>query len=132
MTKEAPKKNPRVTISPEAYQALCIQAALEMLPPGTLASRMILSQAQEALQALQVTRREALPHKAQDQLPEKEKKALQEGKLKLSKNLQALAQIKELLAQTPRPSISQIAKEIGYPRGAVAGHVKQMTGSGEP
>jgi hypothetical protein len=61
-----------------------------MLPPGTLASRMILSQSQE----------------------------------------EALTRIKELLAQTPRPPISTIAKEISYPRGT-AGYVKQMTGPGE-
>ena len=97
-SKETPKKNPRVTISPEAYQALCIQAALEMLPPGTLASKMILSQAQEALQALQVTGREALPHKAQDQLPETERKPSRMESSRLSKNPQALARIKELLA----------------------------------
>ena len=102
-----------------------------MLPPGTLASRMILSQAQEALQALQATGREALPQKAQDQLPENKKKALHEGKPRLSKNPQALARIRELLAQTPRPSISQIAKEIGYPRGTVAGYVKHTTGPEE-
>jgi hypothetical protein len=50
-----------------------------MLPPVILASRMILSQAREALQA---TGREVSPIKAQDQLPEKEKKAPQEGKPK--------------------------------------------------
>jgi hypothetical protein len=66
-------KNPRITITPEAYQALCVQAALEMLPPGSLASRMILSSAQEANQALQVVEKKALKG-------ETEKKALKEGK----------------------------------------------------
>jgi len=75
MAKETPKKNPRVTISPEAYQALCIQAALEMLPPGTLASKMILSQAQEALQALQVTGREASPTKGPGSAPRERKES---------------------------------------------------------
>jgi translation initiation factor 2B subunit (eIF-2B alpha/beta/delta family) len=56
--------------------------------------------------------------------------ALREGKPRLSENPQALGRIKELLAQTPRPSISQIAKEIGYPRVTVAGYVKQMTNPG--
>ena len=53
-------KNPRITITPEAYKALCVQAALEMLPPGSLASRMILSGAQEAKQVLQVVEKKAL------------------------------------------------------------------------
>jgi hypothetical protein len=73
-------KNPRITITPEAYQALCIQAALEMLPPGSLASRVILSyHSQEANQALLAAAwRGALPHKEpQKGLPEK--KALKEG-----------------------------------------------------
>lgn len=110
-----------------------------MLPPGSLASRVILSYSQEAKQALQATGRtvlpqaqlqEALPIKeAQKRLPEK--KALQEGKPKLSENPQALARIKELLTQTPRPSISQIAKEIGYPKGTVAGYTKKMLSSVE-
>jgi hypothetical protein len=67
-------KNPRITITPKAYQALCIQAALEMLPPGSLASRVILSyHSQEANQALLAAAwREALPHKEpQKRLPEK-------------------------------------------------------------
>jgi hypothetical protein len=74
-------KNPRITITPQAYQALQIQAALEMLPPGSLASKMILSQAQEAKKALQATGRRALPHK-EPQKKLAERKALKEGKPK--------------------------------------------------
>lgn len=62
-------KNPRIAITPEGYQALCIQAALEMLLQGPSGlTKMILSQAQDALQdSLQVTRMEALPHKEPQQ-----------------------------------------------------------------
>ena len=124
-------KNPRITITPKAYQALCIQAALEMLPPGSLASRVILSyHSQEANQALLAAAwREALPHKEpQKRLPEK--KALKEAKPKLSQNPQALAKIKELWSQTPRPSISEIAKEIDYPKATVADNIKRRAKTG--
>jgi hypothetical protein len=50
-------KNPRITLEPGAYHALCIQAAIEQTSPGSLASRVILSYSQEAKQALQAARR---------------------------------------------------------------------------
>ena len=52
-------KNPRITLDPRAYHALCIQAAIEQTSPGSLASRVILSYSQEARQALQATGRMA-------------------------------------------------------------------------
>lgn len=52
-------KNPRITLDPEAYHALCIQAAIEQTTPGSLASRVILSYSQEAKQALLAARRMA-------------------------------------------------------------------------
>ena len=52
-------KNPRITLDPGAYHALCIQAAIEQTTPGSLASRVILSYSQEAKQALQATGRMA-------------------------------------------------------------------------
>jgi len=52
-------KNPRITLDPGAYHALCIQAAIEQTSPGSLASRVILSYSQEAKQALQAARRMA-------------------------------------------------------------------------
>jgi hypothetical protein len=125
-------KNPRITITPKAYQALCIQAALEMLPPGTLASRVILSyHSEEANQALLAAAwREALPHK-EPQKGISERKALKEAKPKLSQNTQALAKIKKLWSQTPRPSISEIAKEIDYPKATVADNIKRRAKTGE-
>jgi hypothetical protein len=58
-------KNPRITITPEAYQALCTQATLEGSTPDSLASRVILSYCtQEAKQALlAATWRGDHPHK---------------------------------------------------------------------
>lgn len=52
-------KNPRITLDPGAYHALCIQAAIEQTTPGSLASRVILSYSQEAKQALLAARRMA-------------------------------------------------------------------------
>lgn len=123
-------KNPRITITPEAYQALYVQAALEMLPPGSLASKMILSQAQEAKKALQVTGRVALIHR-EPQKKLSERKSLNAGKPNLYQNPQALARIKDLWAQTPRPTISEIAKELGYSKATIAENIKNMIKAGE-
>jgi ABC-type proline/glycine betaine transport system permease subunit len=49
MTQE---KKPRITISPDAYQILMIQAAIEGVPMGELASKVILSYSKEAAEAL--------------------------------------------------------------------------------
>jgi len=82
---------------------------------GALASRMILSQAQEALQ---VTGRAALPNKALGSTHRDGKKALQEGrKAQGSPRIPKPSRgLRSYWPQTPRPTISTIAKEIGYPR----------------
>jgi predicted transcriptional regulator len=43
----------------------------------------------------------------------------------------ALGRIRELWNQTPRPTIQEIAKEIGRPTATVAGNIKMMRHRGE-
>lgn len=84
-----------------------------MLPPGSLASRVILSyHTQEANQALlAATWREALPQK----VPQKrisEKKTLKEAKPKLSQKPQALAKIgTNFMGKDPMPELARIYRE---------------------
>ena len=134
-TKKDTKKNPRITITPEAYQALCIKAALEMLPPGTLASKLILSYSQEALQALQTPGRES-PSEAVSQEPrEEDSQALPQAPIKTEKkkrlfqNPQALEEIKRLWEGGQRNQ-AEIARQIGYNRGTVFDNIKRMIKEG--
>ncbi|MGD0955129.1 MAG: hypothetical protein ABR985_22540 [Methanotrichaceae archaeon] len=45
-------KNPRITISPEAFRTLSVQAALDGKQPGDLASMLILAGCQEGVRII--------------------------------------------------------------------------------
>ena len=148
-------KNPRITITPEAYHALSIQAAIERTSPGSLASRVILSYSQDAKQALQATGRE-YPSVTKSQAPKEgesqtsqegsshkpravvreerrspEKEAPKEGgkKVRLFQNPQALAEIKRLWEGGQRNQ-AEIARQIGYNRATVFDNIKRMIKEG--
>lgn len=150
-------KNPRITLDPGAYHALCIQAAIEQTTPGSLASRVILSYSREAKQALQATKRKA-PSVTEAQAPtmgesqnlqeggshnsravvrevgrHPEREAPKEGGKKLPRlfeNAQALAKIKELWTSGQKNQ-AEIAREVGYHRATVNDNIKRMITSGE-
>lgn len=52
-------------------------------------------------------------------------------RLKLSKNPEAIAKIKELWNSTPRPSLNEIAKTIDYPKATVAENIKKIKDKGD-
>jgi len=87
LAKESPKKNPRnprVTINPKAYQALCVQAALEMLTSKYSGLQDDPLPSSGGPPSSPGYRKRGSPHEeAQDQLPEKETKAFKEGMPKL-------------------------------------------------
>jgi hypothetical protein len=148
-------KNPRITLDPGAYHALCIQAAIEQTSPGLLASRVILSYSQEAKRALQATGREApsvteaqAPKEGKSQTPQEggshnsravvrevgrspEKEVPKEGKKKvrLFQNPQALAKIKELWEGGQRNQ-AEIARAIGYNKATVNDNIRRMIKAG--
>lgn len=148
-------KNPRITLDPGAYHALCIQAAIEQTSPGSLASRVILSYSQDAKHALQATGREApsvteaqAPKEGESQTPQEggspkpravgreerrspEKEAPKEGgkKVRLFQNPQALAEIKRLW-EGGQHNQAEIARQIGYNRGTVFDNIKRMIKEG--
>ena len=124
-------KNPRITLDPEAYHALCIQAAIEQTSPGSLASRVILSYSQEAKVALQTARRDA-PSVTESQAPkEGERKAPKEGvkKVRLFQNPQALAEIKRLWEGGQRNQ-AEISRAIGYNKATVNDNIRRMIKAG--
>lgn len=124
-------KNPRITLDPEAYHALCIQAAIEQTSPGSLASRVILSYSQEAKVALQTARRDA-PSVTESQAPkEGGRKAPKEGgkKVRLFQNPQALAEIKRLWEGGQRNQ-AEISRAIGYNKATVNDNIRRMIKAG--
>jgi len=149
------KKNPRITLDPGAYHALCIQAAIEQTSPGSLASRVILSYSQEAKQALQATGREApsvtevqAPKEGESQTPqeggshkpravvrevgrspEKETPREEGKKVRLFQNPQALAKIKELWEGGQRNQ-AEIARVIDYDKATVNDNIRKMLKAG--
>jgi len=140
-------KNPRITLDPGAYYALCIQAAIEQTSPGSLASRVILSYSQGAKKALQATGREAPsvteaqapqeggPHKPRavvrevGRSPEKEAPKEKGKKVRLFQNPQALAKIKELWEGGQRNQ-AEIARVIGYDKATVNDNIRKMLKAG--
>jgi len=140
-------KNPRITLEPGAYHALCIQAAIEQTSPGSLASRVILSYSQEARQAFQATGRMA-PSTKEAQAPQEggshnsravvrevgrspEREAPRQGgkKVRLSQNPQALAKIKELW-EGGQKNQADIARAIDYPKATTTENIKRMLKAG--
>jgi len=142
----APKK-PRISITPEAHHALNIQAAIEQISPGLLASRLILAYSKKAKQALQ--EREAPleegslnPSEGGSQDPpegerergrEGERKAPSEGRKRrprLFQNPQALEEIKRLWEGGERNQ-AEISRAIGYDRATVNDNIRKMIKAGE-
>ena len=148
-------KNPRITLEPGAYHALCIQAAIEQTSPGSLASRVILSYSQDAKRALQATWREAPSVEASQNTREEEAQAPIEGgshisravvrevggspeketpreegkKVRLFQNPLALAKIKELWEGGQRNQ-AEIARVIGYDKATVNDNIRRMLKAG--
>jgi len=145
-------KNPRVTITPEAHHALNIQAAIEQISPGLLASRLILAYSKKAKQALQeqaLQEREAPleegslnpseggsqapPEGERDRGSREEREAPSEGRKKrprLFQNPQALQDIKRLWEGGQRNQ-AEISRVIGYDRATVNDNIRKMIKAGE-
>jgi DNA-binding Lrp family transcriptional regulator len=50
---------------------------------------------------------------------------------RLSENIEAISQIKQLWSRNTRPSQREIAKQIGYPASSAKYFIKKMLESGE-
>lgn len=112
-------QKPRIVIDPHALQALRVWAALEHKEPGSLLSDIILK---------------SMPAEVKEVLEPKESMPIEALRIKrprLSQDRVALERIRELWSQTPRPTIQEIAKEIGRPIATVAGNIKKMRHRGE-
>jgi len=136
----------KVTLSPEAYKALQIEAMLRGGSMKETASKLILKAAcPKCKEIMDIMGREPNGDKAQVDTPAKEPKGKEakepkgplppmspkaKGK-KLSQDTMALDQIKILWARSPRPSQNSIAREIGYPETTTKREIKRMKDRGE-
>ena len=145
----------KVTLSPEAYKALEVEAMLHGTSLKDTASKLIIKAAcPKCIEILDIMARPAkdaqehsgttidlknqsaqghkgitaqVPKGQRAQVP-KDTKA--KGK-KLSEDPIALASIKKLWNQSPRPSQNAIAKEIGYPPTTTKREIKRLIEAGE-
>ena len=120
-------KNPRITLDPGAYHALCIQAAIEQTSPGSLASRVILSYSQMLNRLSQATGREA-PSVTESQDPKEGETSspIKEGKkVRLFYNQQALTEIKRLW-KGGLHNQAEISRIIGYDKATVNDNIRRM------
>jgi hypothetical protein len=149
----------KVTLSPEAYKALQIEAMLRGGSMKETASKLILKAAcPKCKEILDIVDREPKGDKAQVDTPAEtpkgkeakepkgpitqkaqvrnvtttqEPKSPKAKRKKLSEDTMALDQIKILWARDPRPSYSEIGRELGYAKSTVADQIKHMKGRGE-
>jgi len=142
-----------VTLSPEAYKVLEIEAMLHDSSLKDAASKLIIKAAcpkckeildimarpakepkGEMTQESQVTitqePKTISPQKPNVTVAQGPKSPKAKGK-KLSKDPLALTKIKELYAREPRPSLAEMARQIGYPKGTIHDAVQRMKKSGE-
>ena len=130
----------KVTLSPEAFKTLEIEAMLQGISLKDAASKLIIKAAcPKCIEILGVIARppkEKINPIAQSAQELKGQKALvpdnpKTKRPRLSTNPDAIAKIKELYQQTPRPSIHEISRIIGYPNATVAENIKKMKAKGE-
>lgn len=135
----------KVTLSPDAYKVLEVEAMLMGVSLKDAASKLIIKAAcPKCKEILDIMARPAkepkdtttqVPNVTIAQEPKDPKAQVPDSpkakRLRLSKNPEAIAKIKELWNSTPRPSINEIANIIGYPKATVGENIKKMQARGE-
>jgi hypothetical protein len=135
----------KVTLSSDAYKVLEVEAMLMGVSLKDAASKLIIKAAcPKCKEILDIMARPAkepkdtttqVPNVTIAQEPKDPKAQVPDSpkakKLRLSKNPEAIAKIKELWNSTPRPSINEIAKTIDYPKATVAENIKKIKDKGD-
>ena len=148
----------KVTLSPEAYKALEIEAMLHGTNLKETASKLILKAAcPKCIEILDIMARP--PEGTKEEEPKgpitqeskgdkvkgpkgqraqvrnvtksQKPKSPKAKRKKLSEDTMALEQIKILWARDPRPSYSEIGRELGYAKSTIADQIKHMKERGE-
>lgn len=123
-------QNPRVSISPEAFQALNIQAAIEGRSIVDVLSNLVMKnlspEARRAIDAIQPERQIVTMAKH----PECGMSDVAEKRPKLSANPDALSRIQELWLAGEHNSVV-ISQDIGYPRATTWENIKRLRDQGK-
>ncbi len=140
----------KVTLTPEAYKALEVESMLMDCSLKEAASKLILKAAcPKCKEIIGIMDRPPKDQKAE--VPESEIAQVSKGERakvpdgpkaqvpdstrakrpKLLDNPEAIARIKELWKQEPRPSYKEMGEIIGYPKSTVAENIKKLKAKGE-
>ena len=119
----------KVTLSPEAFKALEVEAMLHGDSLKDTASKLILKAAcPKCKEILDIMARPAKEHKGESDNGPKGPKAKRK---KLSEDPIALAKIKEMWSHSPRPTLTAMAKETGYSKSTISDNIKKRKEKGE-
>jgi hypothetical protein len=126
-------RKPRIALSPLAYRALKMWAALEDKDPGDLAGRIILTQMPSKLKDLLpsegiATKRAIARQPTEDTSGAPTDSGQEHGRLK--DDPAAIQKIKDLW-KSGQHNQAEIARVIGYPRATTADNVRRMRKAGE-
>lgn len=148
----------KVTLSPEAYKALEVEAMLHSTSLKETASKLILKAAcPKCKEILGIMARppkdtneeepkgeraqlpndtiaqvpEAIPVKEPDVTRAEGPKSPKAKRKKLSEDTMALAKLKELYSRDPRPSLIAMGKDLGYSKSTIADNIKKLKEKGE-
>lgn len=140
----------KVTLSPEAYKALEVEAMLHGSSLKDTASKLILKAAcPKCKEILDIMARP--PKDTREEEPKGQRaqdpnvissnepdvtraegpKSPKAKRKKLSEDTIALAKLKELYSSDPRLSLIAMGKELGYSKSTIADNVKKLKGKGE-
>lgn len=128
------RESNKVELTPQARQALEAECVLRKTNLKDLASELILSSvSEESLRFVGAQRpnnqKSKSPNVQESDLPEDSDSTPK--KTRLSKNLDAIARIRELWASDPRPSMNDIARIIGYPKTTTVDFINRAIKAGE-
>lgn len=143
----------KVTLSPEAYKALEVEAMLHGTSLKDTASKLILKAAcPKCIEILDIMARppkdtkeeghkgpltqspddtiaqktESIPAQGPDVTRAEGPKSPKAKRKKLSEDTIALAKLKELYSRDPRPSLIAMGKELGYSKSTIADNIKKL------
>lgn len=119
-------KSNKVDLSPRARQALEIEAALRRMTLRDLASELILGHvSNKTLSVIGDKSTNVTKLTTSDDADIKPKRR------KLADDPDAMNQIKELWNLSPRPSLADIAQQIGWPKATVHDNIRRMVDAGK-
>lgn len=128
-------RSPRIALEPEALRALKMWAAMVNEEPSALLSRVVMGHLPSEIKGIMAPVVREVPREKEPLTSEaRGAVAVDDPRPKkrfLADDPTAIAKIKEMWAQDPRPSFSEMATITGWPKATIAENVKKMKEKGE-